>query len=163
MGIDLSSQTNPFRSYGIMWRIMRWLNPLISRRFRSGGKPSELVLILTTIGRKTGKTHRTPLQYEFVDGNYYVGSARGINADWYRNTLSNPDVHVIVGGKEFPARAEPITDPGKIADFLELRQRRHPGMIKILMRMEGLAFKHTREELEDFARQKAIVILHPLA
>lgn len=142
---------------------MRWFNPRLQGRFQSRGKPSELVLILCTTGRRTGNIHKTPLQYEFVDGDYYVGSARGINADWYRNILSNPEVHVIVGGKEFPARAEPITDPGRIVDFLELRQRRHPGMIKILMRMEGLAFKHTREELEDFARQKAVVVLHPLA
>jgi deazaflavin-dependent oxidoreductase (nitroreductase family) len=145
-----------------MWRIMRWFNPRLQSRFQSGGKPSELVLILSTTGRKTGNIHKTPLQYEFVDGGYYVASARGPKADWYRNILSNPKVHVSVGGKEFPALAEPITAPGQIADFFELRLKRRRWMIKILMRMEGLAFNHTREELEEFARQKAIVVLHPL-
>ena len=151
------------RSLGIIWRIMRWLNPRLSGRFRSGGKPGEFVLVLTTIGRKTGKALETPLQYELVEGAFYVASARGQKADWYRNILSNPEVIVEIEGKEFPSRAEAITDPVQIADFLELRLRRHPGMIKILLRLEGLPFKYTRPELEEFASQKAIVALHPLS
>ena len=149
------------RSLEIIWRIMRWLNPHLSGRFRSGGKPAELVLVLTTIGRKTGKAHKTPLQYELVEGVFYVGSARGQKADWYRNILSNPEVIVEIEGKEFLSRAEGITDPVRIADFFELRLRRHPGMIKILLRLEGLPVKYTRAELEEFASQKAIVALHP--
>jgi deazaflavin-dependent oxidoreductase (nitroreductase family) len=139
---------------------MRWLNPRISSRFSSGGKSEELVLVLTTIGRKTGKLHKTPLQYELVDGVFYVGSARGSKADWFRNILSDPEVVVEIGGNEFPARAEAITDKVQIADFFELRLRRHPGMIKILLSMEGLPIRYTRVELEEFASQKAIVALH---
>jgi len=149
------------RSLGIMWRIMRWLNPRLLGRFRLGGKPADLVLVLSNVGRKTGKVHKTPLQYELVDGVYYVASARGRKADWYLNILSNPEVTVEIEGKEFPALAEGITDPVQIADFFELRLRRHPGMIKILMRFEGLPVKYTRAELEEFAGQKAIVALHP--
>jgi hypothetical protein len=59
---------------------MRWLNPRLSGRFRSEGKPGELVLVLTTIGRKTGEAHKTPLQYELVEGVFYVASARGQKA-----------------------------------------------------------------------------------
>jgi len=150
------------RSLEIIWRIIRWLNPRLSGRFRSEGKPGELVLVLTTIGRKTGEAHKTPLQYELVEGVFYVASARGQKADWYRNILSNPEVIVEIEGKGFPARAEAITDPVPIADFLELRLRRHPGMIKILLRLDGLPFKYTRSEMEEFASQKAIVALHPL-
>ena len=69
---------------------------------------------------------------------------------------------VEIEGKGFPARAEAITDPVQIADFYELRMMRHPGMIKILLRIEGLPSKYTRAELEEFASQKAIVALHPL-
>jgi hypothetical protein len=83
------------------------------------------------------------------------------NTNWYLNILSNPEVTVEIEGKEFPARAEGITDPVQIADFFELRLRRHPGMIKILLSMEGLPIRYTRAELEEFASQKAIVALHP--
>ena len=47
------------------------------------------VLLLTTIGRKSGLPRATPLQYEEVDGQYRIASARGTEADWYRNILAN--------------------------------------------------------------------------
>ena len=149
------------RTGGIIWRIMRWLNPRLHRRFRSGGKPGQLVLLLTTTGRKTGGDHVTPLQYELVREAYYVGSARGRSADWYCNVLSNPEVKAEIKGAVFTAHAEPITDPKKIADFIELRLSRHPRMIGTMLRLEGLPARYTRMELEVFASKKALVILHP--
>lgn len=37
-----------------------------------------------------------------------------------------------IGDREFDATAEPLTDPGRIADFIELRLRRHPIMIRLI-------------------------------
>lgn len=153
--------TPPRHIPGFVWRVMGWLNPRITRRFRSGKKPSQLVLILTTTGRKTGHAHKTPLQYELLDGSYYVASARGIQADWYRNILANPSVTIEVGGREFLAQADAISDPEQIADFFELRLERHPRMFKTLMRLEGLPAVFSRAELEEFASHKALVALHP--
>ena len=153
--------TAPRHISDFVWRVMGWLNPRIARRFRSGKKPSQLVLILTTTGRKTGHPHKTPLQYELLDDSYYVASARGIQADWCRNILVNPLVKVEVAGREFLAQAEVISDPEQIADFLELRLERHPRMVKALMRFEGLPAVYSRAELEEFASHKAIVALHP--
>ncbi len=152
-----------FQPGEIIWRIMRWLNPRLVSRFKSGGKPGQLVLLLTTIGRKSGRPHVTPLQYECLDGEFFVGSARGRKADWFRNILANPEVVIEISGKKLSARAEPITDPVKIADFFELRLRRHPRMIGTLLRIEGLSSRYTRAELEEFTSNKAIVILHPSA
>jgi deazaflavin-dependent oxidoreductase (nitroreductase family) len=149
------------RSGGIVWRIMRWLNPHLLGRFRSGGKPGQLVLLLTTSGRKTGADHLTPLQYELVGEAYYVGSARGRSADWYCNILSNPEVKIEINGEVFSAHAEAITDPKKIAEFIELRLSRHPRMIGTMLRLEGLPARYSRRELEEFASKKALVILHP--
>lgn len=146
---------------GIIWRIMSWLNPFIEKRFRSGAKPGQLVLLLTTTGRKSGQDHVTPLQYEQVGDAYYVASARGKSADWFRNILVNPEVLVEVEGVKFPAHADAITDPKEIANFLELRLRNHPRMIGALLRLEGLPSNYTREELEDFASQKALIVLRP--
>jgi deazaflavin-dependent oxidoreductase (nitroreductase family) len=140
---------------------MRWLNPFISRRFRSGRKIGPSVLVLITTGRKSGKPHHTPLQYELVEEKYYVGSARGILADWYCNILADPVVKFELKGVEHNADAEVITDPGRIADFLEFRLERNPRMIGIMMRLEGLPIRFTRAQLEEFSSQKALVILHP--
>ena len=143
-----------------VWRVMGWLNPRISRRFRKGRKASQLVLVLTTTGRKSGHSHKTPLQYELLDGAYYVGSARGTQADWFKNIMVDPKVTVEIAGREFSAQAETITDPVRIADFFEIRLERHPKMIKAMMRIEGLPAEYSRKELEEFASHKALVALH---
>lgn len=145
----------------IIWRIMSWLNPLLERRFKSGGKPGQLILLLTTTGRKTGQEHVTPLQYEQVGDAYYVGSARGKRADWFRNILVNPNVVVEIAGEKIPAHADAVTDPKEIADFIELRLSRRPRMIGTMLRLEGLSSSYTREELEDLANKKALVVLRP--
>jgi deazaflavin-dependent oxidoreductase (nitroreductase family) len=131
--------------------------------YRSGLGPvvGRLVLLLTTKGRKSGLPRTTPLQYEELDGAIYVGSARGVKADWFRNILANPCVKVRVGSLEFDATAEPVTDPCRIADFLELRLRRHPRMVGAILKSAGVSPSPSRPELEAYAAQLAMVILHP--
>jgi deazaflavin-dependent oxidoreductase (nitroreductase family) len=121
-----------------------------------------LILLLTTTGRKTGLPRLTPLQYELVDGQYYIGSARGAKADWFRNILADPHVRVRVKSREFAAIAEPVTDPARIADFLELRLRRHPRMVGLILKSEGLPPNPSRSQLEDYARGLAMVIIRPI-
>jgi deazaflavin-dependent oxidoreductase (nitroreductase family) len=146
------------------WQLMRvakWgprtlyalgLGPLIGR----------LILLLTTTGRKTGRARVTPLQYEEEAGVIYVGAARGVQADWYRNLAANPQVEVQVKSRRFRGQAEPITDRGRIADFLELRLRRHPGMVRGMLRLHGLtAFPPSRADLEQLAAQLAVVAIRP--
>ncbi len=60
-----------------------------------------------------------------------------------------------------PPVAEPVTDPGRIADFIELRLRRHPRMLGMILKSEGLPSNPSRLQLEDYARRLALVILHP--
>jgi deazaflavin-dependent oxidoreductase (nitroreductase family) len=119
------------------------------------------VLLLTTTGRVSGKPRVTPLQFEEVDGVFYVGSARGARADWFRNIVADPNVTVQLQDRSFQAVAESVTDPMRIADFLGLRLERHPRMIGRLMRLEGLPSNHTRADLEAFAVDKAMVVIRP--
>ena len=98
----------------------------------------KLVLLLTTKGRRTGLRRVTPLQYEQIGGKFYVGSALGPKADWYRNILADKNVLVRVGRRKFKAYAEPSTDPAIIADFLEYRLARRPRMFGMMLRAEGL-------------------------
>lgn len=117
------------------------------------------VLVLITIGRKSGQLRSTPLQYEQVDGVYYVGSARGTQADWYRNLVAHPRVDVQVGELRFCALARLITDPAQIADFLEIRKKRHPRFMGIMLRLEGLPRRYTRLDLEKFLERLVVVAL----
>ena len=141
---------------------MKALNARMVANYRCGIGPTRVVLLLTTIGRKSGLPRVTPLQFEEVDGAYYVASARGPEADWFKNILANPNVHVTIRRREFDALAEPIVEPARIALFLELRLRRHPIMVRLIMHLfDGLPLRFTRADLEAFCAQKAMVILRP--
>ena len=121
-----------------------------------------IILLLTTTGRKSGKKRVTPMQYEAIGCDYYVGSARGLNADWVRNIQANPLVEVRVGAKHFFGTAEVVNDPAKFADFMEVRLERHPRMIGLIMeKAHGLPRHPSREQLEEIAKTEVFVILHP--
>ena len=146
---------------GFIWRTMRSLNHRMVPNFRKGFGPTRMVLLLTTTGRKTGLPRTTPLQFEEIDGAYYLGSARGAKADWFKNLEANPRVEVEIKGMRYHAFAEAITDANRIADFFEIRLQRHPVMIGYLMRLEGLPLRYNRDDLERFAAMKALAIIRP--
>ncbi len=137
---------------------MRFVN---QRVVRAGGRRPKFVLLLTTTGRKTEQPRVTPLQFEEDAGIIYVASARGQDADWFRNIVANPQVQVQIQERRFSARAEPITDPARIADFLELRLQRHPRMLGAMLRMHGLSGKADRTQLEKLAATLALVAICP--
>ena len=136
-------------------------NGLMRALYEAGLGPviGRVVLLLTTTGRKTGQARVTPLQYEIVDGAVYVASAWGPGADWVRNLRADPQVGVRLGRETWPGRAEVTTDPARIADFLELRLRRHPRMIGLIMRLDGLPAHPSRADLLAYAARLALVII----
>jgi len=146
----------------LIWRVMGRMNQRMASNYRRGIGPRQVVLLLTTTGRKSGLPRVTPLQYEQDGEVFYVASARGIQADWFRNVQANPQVQVQVGERYLCGVAEAVTNPQRIADFLALRLKRHPLMIGMLMRLEGLPLRYTRQDLERFAAQKAMVVIRPL-
>lgn len=127
-----------------------------------GALIGRIILLLTTTGRRSGKKRITPLQYEVIGGDYHVGAARGLKADWVCNIRANPGVQVRVGTKQFEGTAEVVTDPSRFADFMEVRLERHPRMIGLIMeRAHGLPRRPSREQLEGLAKEEAMVIIHP--
>ena len=141
--------------------LLKYLNRFNVRLLERGKGPQRMVLLLTTTGRKSGLPRHTPLQYEEWEGAIYEASARGREADWYRNILADPHVLLHFRSKQYEADAQTVEEPGKIADFLELRLQRHPLMMRLLLRAEGLPFRFTRDELEKLAAKKALVVILP--
>ncbi len=145
------------------WRIMRRLNRhMAAQVFGHGRGPSGVVLLLTTIGRKSGQPRVTPLQYEEDNGVIYVAAARGPQADWFRNAQANPRVKVQIKDRRFEGLAEASIDPGRIADFLELRLKRHRLMMRLMLLTEGLPPWANRAALERIAAKKALLAIRPL-
>jgi hypothetical protein len=57
---------------------------------------------------------------------------------------------------------ETITDPARIADFLELRLERHPRMLGAMFRAQGWSSKPDRLQLEQYAANRAMVVIRPV-
>jgi deazaflavin-dependent oxidoreductase (nitroreductase family) len=72
---------------------------------RVGDRP---MLLLTTKGRRSGRSHTTPVVY-VRDGDRLLVLASNYgaphNPDWYRNLLADHEVHVEMGGEEYDATA----------------------------------------------------------
>jgi len=93
------------------------LNRQVIEEFRAnagrvgGNYEGRPLLLLTTTGRKTGRTHTTPVMY-LADGNgYCVFASKGGAPEhpaWYLNLVANPRVIVEVGTERFEARATVI-------------------------------------------------------
>ncbi len=73
-----------------------------------GGEGQYPCLLLTTVGRRSGKTYTHPLIYG-VDGERFVIVASKGGSDtqpaWYFNLLAAPDIVLQVGTDRFAARA----------------------------------------------------------
>ena len=143
-----------------IWKLIK-LPPQFLYAIGMGPIYGHWVLLLTTIGRNSGKPRVTPLQYEEIDGDIYVASARGTKSDWYRNIVNNPKVSVRVRSQQFEGKAEPTTDRKRIADFLELRLQRHPIIMGILLKKAGVSKSPNRAELMSYASNRAMVIIKP--
>jgi deazaflavin-dependent oxidoreductase (nitroreductase family) len=126
-----------------------------------GSIAGRTVLLLTTVGRRSGLPRITPLLYDEIDGIIYVGSVRGARADWYQNLLANPNVEIRLGSEHIKGCAEPISDPIKVADFLEKRLKLHPILAATVMRVEGLGTTPSREQLEAYAERRTLVAIRP--
>jgi deazaflavin-dependent oxidoreductase (nitroreductase family) len=69
------------------------------------GRP---VLILTTIGARSGERRETPLVYSRHGDHHVVIASKGgspSHPSWYHNLVANPAVIVEVLGERIPARA----------------------------------------------------------
>ena len=75
-----------------------------------GGRVQGLqVLLLTTIGRKTGRERTTPLGYFMDDSNYIITASnpgRDTHPAWFHNLRANPRVTIEIKDRQIEAEAE---------------------------------------------------------
>lgn len=72
------------------------------------------LLILHTIGAKSGKERVNPLMYLPDDDRYVIIASKAgapSNPDWYYNVVANPDVTIEVGTEELQAQASVADEP----------------------------------------------------
>ncbi len=90
------------------------MNRLMAKRAGSRGRMNGMdVLMLTTVGRTSGKERTTPVsRFPWDEGSFLVvASAAGAqrNPDWYHNLAANPDkVRITVEGETLDVVAEQL-------------------------------------------------------
>jgi deazaflavin-dependent oxidoreductase (nitroreductase family) len=92
-----------------------WNQQIIAQFRANGGKNvgqfGDGLLLLTTVGAKSGQERTTPLAYT-RDGDRYViiASKAGMptNPDWYYNLLKNPIATIEVGGDTLKVRGSEV-------------------------------------------------------
>ena len=73
---------------------------------RMGKSP---ILLLNTVGRKSGKKRTSPLLYVMDGEDFVIIASKGgapAHPAWYLNLKANPDATVEIGGREVWVRAE---------------------------------------------------------
>jgi deazaflavin-dependent oxidoreductase (nitroreductase family) len=93
-------------------------NTQVMAEFRAnGGKVAQFgdapVVILHTIGAKSGKLREIPLVALVQDDGMYVFASRGgapTNPDWFHNLVATPEIDVEYGTEKFRARLEQLPD-----------------------------------------------------
>ncbi len=87
------------------------------------------LLLLTTIGRRSGASRTNPMMYLDDTDRLLVFASKGgapTDPDWYRNLVAQPEVTVEVGTETFPARAVVVEGEERDRIFAE-QARRYPG------------------------------------
>jgi len=81
------------------------------------------LLLLHTLGRRSGKPRVNPTMYLKDGERYLVFASKGgadTNPDWYHNLMAHPDVKIEVGDETIEVHAEEIK--GREHDILYKRQ-----------------------------------------
>jgi deazaflavin-dependent oxidoreductase (nitroreductase family) len=66
---------------------------------------------IETTGRRSGLTRRTTIWVVVDEGVPYLRSEFGDAGQWYRNSLAEPLLGLILDGRRLGATAMPVTDP----------------------------------------------------
>ncbi len=106
--------------------------PVLQYKLGIGWMIGKTVLLLTTVGRKSGRLRDTPLEYEYDSEHdrYRIAAGWGGNTDWYRNLQANPKVCVQVGRRKFETIAEIASDQ-EVGEYMMNVSRRHPRMDQV--------------------------------
>ncbi|MDH4147886.1 MAG: nitroreductase family deazaflavin-dependent oxidoreductase [Acidimicrobiia bacterium] len=87
------------------------------------------LLLLHTVGARSGKERINPMMYQAVGDAYAVFASKGgapSNPDWYHNLVAHPDATVEVGTRTVPVRARIAAGAERDAIWATQKER-YPG------------------------------------
>ena len=94
-----------------------WNKQVIEEFRANDGKVAQFgeapLVILSTIGAKSGQLREIPLVALVEDDGMYVFASRGgapTNPDWYHNLKAHPEINVEYGSESFTARLDELPE-----------------------------------------------------
>lgn len=128
-------------------RLNALVEPAVRRGVASSGMLPACLIVLESIGFKSGVQRRTPLASVGIGGYRIVSTVRGDRSFWVKNLVKQPRTSYFLGGKRRQARAV-VLFQGKAASA-------HETYPAILQGLVSLLSPRARNDL-------AIVILAPV-
>lgn len=114
--------------------VYRWSGGIIGKT--RNGLP---VLLLTTVGRRSGKPRTTPLVYLRDGERYIIAPGRIPNPDWYRNLKQTPRAVIQIGRVTRAVEAEEVESEERnqlwalAPPYWHEYQRRYPGPMPLMV------------------------------
>jgi deazaflavin-dependent oxidoreductase (nitroreductase family) len=104
---------------------------------------SRCVMLLTTLGRRSGRSRTGGVSFMPLDDHYVVFSGWGVTSNWYRNIQANPEVSIKVGREQMRARAHVVEDPRRRQALMLQMQARSgscgpPRPLRPLLKLTGV-------------------------
>jgi len=134
-----------------------WFNPIIRWLLRSPlhSLVSKNMMLMTYIGRKSGKSYTTPMNYLTIDQALYTISTR--ERVWWRNLRGGAEVSLRLQGKDVTARAESIDEMAEVARLLEQIFEADPRMAGYLNVRIGPDGNPNPEDIDRLAQERILV------
>lgn len=116
-------------------------------------------VIVTTIGRRSGRPRYTPLSARHIDGTAYLWCPYGDRADWYLNVRAYPIVTVHSRDGTRTRRAIEVLDPAELRNIYRLLDDEH-WLLEDYLDSAGLG--HSVEDVLDAGRGLHALRLDPV-
>jgi deazaflavin-dependent oxidoreductase (nitroreductase family) len=137
--------------------------PLYLYRWHLGWLVGHRFLMVTHLGRKTGRRRQTGLEvvhYDPATQECIVVAAWGEQTDWYRNLQAHPAMEVQVGSTRYPPVQRFLTFEETWALLCDY-QRVHPRGLRVLLRFMGYGYHGSQEDLRAIAQVVRAVAFRP--
>lgn len=104
--------------------------PIFLWRLGLGPIVGKILMIITHTGRKSGTPRQTMVEYHSMNGIKYVIAAFGVQTQWYRNILANPQVTIQTADGTEQMTAVRVTHDEELMAVVELFLHRDPPLMK---------------------------------
>ena len=113
----------------------------------------KVIVLLYTIGRKSGKRRITPVEFREYNGKILLFSSRGKKGDWFRNIINNPNEFKIKKGFRTYKPEIKVTDQHEKIEIMLWYTKTYPKAAKGLFGYQkniDVIDEHSVKKIADF-------------